>query len=204
MYISISDASEKFNISKRRTQILCEQGRIDGAIMVDGIWKIPSKAGKPADRRKKAVETQQLSFFNKDTGILNDDEACSALSLSHATLKNWIRLRKIAPDISNKYFSREYIEKLAEDIRSGKNEKLKSRRNKKSISGKLLYKDYVNNSENKAVVEELISMGEVSESELSLLLANFAVQLYYQKENIAFEKNDVLFDYMGSHSDEVF
>ena len=103
--------------------------------MVDGIWKIPSKAGKPADRRKKAVETQQLSFFNKDTGILNDDEACSALSISSATLKNWIRLRKIAPDISNKYFSREYIEKLAEDIRSGKNEKLKSRRNKKSISG---------------------------------------------------------------------
>lgn len=204
MYISISDASEKFNISKRRTQILCEQGRIDGAIMVDGIWKIPSKAGKPADRRKKAVETQQLSFFNKDTGILNNDEACSALSISSATLKNWIRLRKIAPDISNKYFSREYIEKLAEDIRSGKNEKLKSRRNKKSISGKLLYKDYVNNSENKAVVEELISMGEVSESELSLLLANFAVQLYYQKENIAFEKNDVLFDYMGSHSDEEF
>ena len=204
MYISISDASEKFNISKRRTQILCEQGRIEGAIMVDGIWKIPSIAEKPADRRKKVEDTKQLSFFDKDVDILNDDEVCSVLSISKATLKNWIRLHKISPDVSDKCFSRKYIEKLAEDIRSGKNEKLKSRRNKKSISGKLLYKDYVKHPENRAVVEELISMGELSEPELYLLLANFAVQLYYQKKNIAFEKNDVLSNYMENHSDEEF
>ena len=204
MYISISDASEKFNISKRRTQILCEQGRIEGAIMVDGIWKIPSIAKKPADRRKKAVDSQQLSFFNRDVDALSDDEVCAVLSISKATLKNWIRLHKITPDVSEKYFSREYIDKLAEDIRSGKNEKLKSRRNKKSISGKLLYKDYVKNPENKAVVEELISMGEVSESELSLILANFAIQLYYQKMNIAFDKNDVLSEYVENHSNEEF
>lgn len=53
MYISVSDVAEKFNISKRRVQILCEQGRIEGANMMSGVWLIPTNAQKPADARKK-------------------------------------------------------------------------------------------------------------------------------------------------------
>ena len=34
MYISVSDAATKFNISRRRVQFLCEQGRISGANIV--------------------------------------------------------------------------------------------------------------------------------------------------------------------------
>lgn len=37
MYISVSDAATKFNISRRRVQFLCEQGRISGANMIDGV-----------------------------------------------------------------------------------------------------------------------------------------------------------------------
>ena len=44
MYISVSDAATKFNISKRRVQLLCEQGRISGANMVSGVWLIPETA----------------------------------------------------------------------------------------------------------------------------------------------------------------
>lgn len=204
MYISIGDASEKFNISKRRVQTLCEQGRFEGATLVDGIWKIPMTAEKPTDKRKKITEVQQLSLFDQEIDVLNDDAVCSVLSISKATLKNWIRLHKVTPDVSGGYFSRKYIDKVVEDIQSGKNEKLKSRRNKKSISGKLLYKDYVKTPENRMVVEELIAMGEISESELPLLLANFAVQLYYQKKNIVFEKNDVLSDFIDNYSDDEF
>lgn len=53
MYISVSDAAEKFNISKRRVQILCEQGRIEGANRMSGVWLIPTNAPKPADARRK-------------------------------------------------------------------------------------------------------------------------------------------------------
>lgn len=204
MHISIGDASEKFNISKRRTQILCEQGRIEGAVLADGIWKIPSVAEKPADRRKKIEEPGRPRPYDKNIDALNDDEACSALSISKAALKNWIRLRKISRDVGGARFSREYIDGLIEDIRSGKNEKLKGRRNKKGISGQSPCKDCVKNPENKAVVEELVSMGEISESELSALLANFAIQLYYQIKRVAFEKNDVLSDYMKTRPDEEF
>lgn len=47
MYISVSDAAAKFNISKRRVQLLCEQDRISGTNMVSGVWLIPETTPKP-------------------------------------------------------------------------------------------------------------------------------------------------------------
>ena len=43
-YISVKKASEKFNVTPRWIQKLCEEGKIDGAIKLDGsnIWMIPS------------------------------------------------------------------------------------------------------------------------------------------------------------------
>ena len=58
MYISVNDAASKFNISKRRVQVLCEQGRIDGANMVSGVWLIPDTASKPIDGRRKHMTPQ--------------------------------------------------------------------------------------------------------------------------------------------------
>ena len=156
----------------------------------------------------RAIEKKQLvrqmSFFDKNESILSNDEICSMLSISKATLKNWIRLNKISPDVDGKHFSRKYIEKVSENIRSNKSEKLKARRNKKNISGKLLYKNYIKTKQNKELVKELILMGELSEEELLILLANFAVQLYYQKKKIAFKNNEVLFDFLRGDSNEVF
>ena len=37
MYITVSDAAEKFKVSRRRVQILCEQGRIEGASRINGV-----------------------------------------------------------------------------------------------------------------------------------------------------------------------
>ena len=65
MFISVSDAAEKFNISKRRVQVLCEQGRIEGANMVSGVWLIPTDAPKPEDARiRKTKNADQLSLFD--------------------------------------------------------------------------------------------------------------------------------------------
>ncbi len=63
--MSVSAVAEKFNISKRRVQLLCEQGRIEGANMVSGVWLIPSEAQKPVDARKKQlVPLNQLSLLS--------------------------------------------------------------------------------------------------------------------------------------------
>lgn len=67
MYISVSDAAEKFNISKRRVQLLCEQGRIEGASRMSGVWLIPTNAQNPTDARKKTrclkVNCRYLMIF---------------------------------------------------------------------------------------------------------------------------------------------
>lgn len=186
MYISVSDAAEKFNISKRRVQLLCEQGRIEGANRMSGVWLIPENAQKPFDARRKSVVTEnQLSLFDDIDKIedkkLSITQVCDLLSISQATAKNWIRLGKLETDPSGESFDKQYIERVLTEIKSGKDNRLKSRRNKKSVSGKVLYKDYINSSHNREVVENILnSCEQISEDELRMILANFAIQLYEQ------------------------
>lgn len=198
MYISVNDAAAKFNISKRRVQLLCEQGRISGASMVSGVWLIPETASKPVDRRKKRSDDNQLSFFDMAQEALTVDDVCKALSISKATAKNWIRLGKIVPDMGDQLFSSEYVEKFVAELKSDNNTKLKSRRNKKSATGKVLYKDYVHTASNQKLAADLLELGIIeNERDLLIVLANFAVQLYYQSRNIQFTDNNVLLDFLS-------
>lgn len=53
-YLSVREVSEKWNISRRRIQILCSEGRIDGAARIGNMWMIPKDAEKPSDVRIKS------------------------------------------------------------------------------------------------------------------------------------------------------
>lgn len=50
-YINISEAAEKWGISTRRVQVLCKNGRIEGASKLGREWAIPVRAEKPGDDR---------------------------------------------------------------------------------------------------------------------------------------------------------
>lgn len=52
-YITASEAADKWNISQRRVQILCNQGRIEGVFKLGDAWAIPKEAKKPSDKRRK-------------------------------------------------------------------------------------------------------------------------------------------------------
>lgn len=204
MYISVNDAAAKFNISKRRVQTLCEQGRIRGANMVSGVWLIPETASKPVDGRRKRIDNAQLSLFDITKNALTIDDVCNSLSISKATAKNWIRLGKIVPDIGNNLFSPEYFETFVAEIKSEKSTKLKSRRNKKSATGKILYKDYIHTVSNQTVVADLLDLNIIeNERDLLTILANFAIQLYYQSHNIQYSDNNVLLSFLNqNHTDD--
>ncbi|MCD7882875.1 MAG: N-6 DNA methylase, partial [Lachnospiraceae bacterium] len=143
-----------------------------------------------------------ISDISQD--ILTVDDVCKALSISRATVKNWIRLEKIIPDIDDQLFSREYIEGFAAALQSDENTMLKRRRNKKSATGKALYKDYVRTADSQKLVSELLELDIIkNEKELLIVLANFAVQLYYQSKGISCSENDVLCDFLSqSHGDD--
>lgn len=52
-YISVREASKKWNISERRIQKLCEQNRVEGVVRFGHAWAIPKEAKKPLDKRMK-------------------------------------------------------------------------------------------------------------------------------------------------------
>ena len=52
-YISTSEVAAKWNLSKRRVIVLCNEGRIDGAQKAGSTWIIPETAEKPTDARIK-------------------------------------------------------------------------------------------------------------------------------------------------------
>ena len=54
MYIGTKEMSERWGISERRIRTLCQNGKIEGAILRGKTWKIPSDAKKPADGRESA------------------------------------------------------------------------------------------------------------------------------------------------------
>lgn len=52
-YMTASQAAEKWDISQRRVQILCKEGRIKGVFKLGDAWAIPKMAPKPIDARKR-------------------------------------------------------------------------------------------------------------------------------------------------------
>ena len=57
-YLTTAEVAEKWNISRRRVTILCEQGRIEGVVQKGIMWLIPNDAEKPEDGRKLRYSKQ--------------------------------------------------------------------------------------------------------------------------------------------------
>ena len=52
-YLTAAKIAEKWNVSSRRVTLLCNEGRVEGAIKKGFMWLIPEAATKPVDPRKK-------------------------------------------------------------------------------------------------------------------------------------------------------
>lgn len=53
-YMSAREAAEKWGISVRRVQTVCEQNKIEGLTKLGNIYAIPIDAEKPKDGRVKS------------------------------------------------------------------------------------------------------------------------------------------------------
>ncbi|MCQ6563868.1 helix-turn-helix domain-containing protein [Paenibacillus mendelii] len=52
--MSVKEASERWGISERRVQKLCEEDRIPGVVRFGRSWAMPKDAEKPFDGRFKS------------------------------------------------------------------------------------------------------------------------------------------------------
>ena len=53
-FITVKEATEKWNIGVRRVNTLCLEGRIPGVSKLGNVWAIPVDAEKPTDERIKS------------------------------------------------------------------------------------------------------------------------------------------------------
>lgn len=61
-FLSVAQTAEKWEMTPRRVQVLCNEGRIDGAQRVGNVWAIPENAQKPEDARKKiTTKTKRIN-----------------------------------------------------------------------------------------------------------------------------------------------
>ena len=70
-YISIREAAEKWNVSERRVNQYCSDGRILGAQRIGRSWAIPAGAEKPGDPRKVRLQTE-TGTIDPSGGLWND------------------------------------------------------------------------------------------------------------------------------------
>ena len=53
-YMTIKEAAEKWNLSVRRVQTICNEGMGPGVMKFGHSWAIPKDAEKPVDKRIKS------------------------------------------------------------------------------------------------------------------------------------------------------
>ena len=58
-YMTLKEASQKWNVTPRQINYLCAAGRIPGAMKVATIWLIPKTTEKPIDGRTKQGKEQR-------------------------------------------------------------------------------------------------------------------------------------------------
>lgn len=134
--------------------------------------------------------------------LIDIKQFCDELSISYATAKNWIKLNKIYPDtIINKepMFYPETLRKIKTEIKKGSNKSLKSRRNKTHITGNEIYNSYISKtSPNQKSITNLLNIlpSNLTEIQMQLLIAECALQLFSQKENIKTPETNLLWQYL--------
>lgn len=64
-FLTTKEISKLWNISSRRVAILCEDGRLEGAVKKGKTWLIPSDTKKPDDARYKRIKM----YYDKFSGL---------------------------------------------------------------------------------------------------------------------------------------
>lgn len=139
--------------------------------------------------------------------VVSSGELCKILSISDATLRNWLRLNKIQPSYSDDfgtYFSKKYVSSFVKKLNSDKSEMLKSRRNKKYLSGSSFYNDYIEKCSPN--LNTIISLSEyirknniiMTEQQINYILADCALKLLTQRLWINNQSENIFIDYLNN------
>ena len=72
-FLSVREAAEKWNVSGRRVNQYCAEGRIPGAQKFGKLWAIPADAEKPKDPRRSRKEADSAPAEPLSGRVLNHE-----------------------------------------------------------------------------------------------------------------------------------
>lgn len=106
-YLPIQEFANRWNISKRRIQILCKEGRINGSKMLGNMWVIPENSDRPMDARTKNPVTDSRvegSSVRKELKRLLKSlyDSCKKNGMEPETWKDYV-LSAIAVELCSFY-----------------------------------------------------------------------------------------------------
>ena len=98
--LTIKDASSLWGISVRRITVLCNEGRIDGARKIAGVWLLPKGSKKPADARIRSGKYKDWrnkanmasENFENNLKNLKGTFAAENMTISKNSIKNLKRI----------------------------------------------------------------------------------------------------------------
>jgi len=73
-YITVQEVANQWGISQRRVRLLCQQGRIEGAHLFKGSYRIPATAQKPKDGRRTDTQKERhpIAWLKWDDTIIGE------------------------------------------------------------------------------------------------------------------------------------
>ena len=94
-FISAQEVAEKWNLTKRRVQILCSENRISGAQRIGNMWVIPMDAQKPIDRRSRRYNNNEVKIMNDQLNIFDSHNRLNASNLEKPAILRDLPFEKI-------------------------------------------------------------------------------------------------------------
>mgnify|MGYP004672067967 CR=1 FL=1 len=76
-FITVKEAAQRWDITPRRIQILCNEERIVGAVKQAGVWLIPCNTQKPAKQKKLSANEKRQQPLN----VLSLFSGCGGMDL---------------------------------------------------------------------------------------------------------------------------
>lgn len=81
-YTSLQNMAAQWNMSKRRIQVLCKEGRFPEAKMIGNMWVLPKETAKPMDARtKNPIAGNNEKHENIRTALKNLLKKCIASTM---------------------------------------------------------------------------------------------------------------------------
>jgi type I restriction-modification system DNA methylase subunit len=132
----------------------------------------------------------QLHFPGNNGGI-GIEEAATILSVSTATVRNWIKagkIRNVTKHGRALVLDKDEIVKIKQEIESGRSHRLKSRRNKRAVDGNYVPTEYVLSSQYVRLTEEIVQIvgNAAVQVKPQLILLEVALNLLQDRQRLGY------------------